>query len=183
MKLSRRTFLFGITALAPLNAAKQDKHRRQERAYLRSFLASHKLPPAQIGSVVAHGDWLYEMSEDRFVMARRLGTRADAPSGAARGELVWLQDAGRGWQAGAPKVFVRPTDREIYFQSHSLPEHWAGKVLGANADRRAVHCFTVRECELTPPDSPEAGGPVTWELPAWFENAGRIAEQFRAGKL
>lgn len=176
--MTRRNFLFTAASIC---AASQ--YRREELSYIQAFLAKHKLPAAQPGRVHQHAGWVYQLLADRFILARRLGERTALPGASARGELTWFHFADGSWRVASPKTRQRPAATTPYFQSHNLPAGWAAPVLGSTADQRLAYFFTVLQCDLTPDGSPESAGTVTWEMPAWFENAQRLEAGFRAGKL
>lgn len=182
MDISRRSLLT-LAATAGLSARpRQSKQRQRELSFIQNFLASHGLPPAQPGVLHQRNGWISQLRDDRFILARVLGERpAPAEINSGRGELTWFHFADRAWRAAAPKVRLRPDAPQSYFPSHALPEDWAAGLL-AHASRESVYYYTVRHCEFTPIDSEEASGPVTWELPDWFENALVCESQFKASR-
>ena len=64
-----------------------------------------------------------------------------------------------------------------------MPVTWA-KALGTEPDKSKFHFFTTIDCMLTEGEKwvPELD-PAQWKLEAWMENALRVEEEFKAGKI
>lgn len=69
-----------------------------------------------------------------------------------------------------------------YFPSGSVPSGWS-QALGDDPDNSNFYFFTVIQVPLTGDRWQGETVPATWKLAEWMENALRIEEEFRAGKM
>ncbi|MCX6607413.1 MAG: hypothetical protein NTV52_28035 [Acidobacteria bacterium] len=160
--------------------------RAKEIAYVNAVLAKRGVGPVGAqDEVQAKAGWVYELWDDRLMIGRRLGERVmDSPAYEARGELTWLRWRGEKWEPWkASNATAAPGRKADYFPSSLMPATWA-KVLGEAPDKSKFYFFTSIDCPLTEGDKwvPELD-PTGWKLEAWMENALRVEQEFKAGKL
>ncbi len=159
--------------------------RAKEIAYANGILAKWGAGPVGVlGEVKTKDGWVYELRDEWLIVGRRLGERVmDSPAYEARGELVWLRWRGDQWDSWRASSPTAPANKARYFPSGMMLATWE-KALGAEPDKSKFYFFTTIDCRMTEGEKwvPELD-PTQWKLEAWMENALRVEQEFKAGKL
>ena len=159
--------------------------RAKEIAYANAILAKRGVGPVGAQDEVKTKDgWVYKLWDDRLMIGQRLGEWVmDSPAYGARGELSWLRWRGDRWDSWRASDASKPGRGQLYLPSASVPVTWI-RALGAEPDKSKFYFFTTIDCMMTEGEKwmPELD-PARWKLDEWMENALRVEEEFKAGKL
>jgi hypothetical protein len=161
--------------------------RRQEAeiAYANKILLAKGAEPAGTvdDEVRQKNGWLVDRFSEELVIGRFLGERVmNEPAYKGSGELTWLWWRGTEWDSWQATSRPRPVAGRPSFPSALVPINWI-KAVGADPDKSKSYFFTVIRIPLTGEQWQPESDPAAWKLAEWMDNAPRIEEEFRAGKL
>lgn len=176
----RETYFAEVNNWPAVAARRQEAEIAFANRILAKFGAGPVAPSDQFHE---KNGWLVDRYPDRLVIGRRLGERVmDSPAYGARGELTWVRWRGQEWDSWTASNRSKPGGGRPYFPTDSVPVSWI-RAVGPNPDRSKFYFFTVVQIPLTGETWQPETDPATWKLEAWMENALRIEQEFREGKM